>query len=517
VDDTCVLEDLGSRHGVWVNAMRVEHPLTLRGGEKIEFGVPDGYQLYYAATEEERQRLVSRTSAPGASSSSGPSILPGTPSSPAEATGNLEKLRAVLEVARSLQSSFSTDDVLHTVVDAALAVTGAERGFLLLFDEETGELQVRSARSKGGTFLSGDELRVPRKLIQHALESRRDLFTMQFDPTALDERSPGSTIAFLELRSVCCVPLVRVNLGSGEKTQIMGGAQSNAGVLYMDSRFSKVDLAGGNRELLQTLAIEVSTVLENARLLEQQRHKQKIEEELALARGIQQSLLPRSLPETGWFRACGSSLASHEVGGDYYDVMAPTPGLRTVVIADVSGKGVSSALLASFLQGVFLGAAGGLQIPEALARINTFITERGEHGKYATVFCANITETGEMTWSNAGHCSPILAKADGSIETLGTTSMPVGMVPGVQFSVEKLQLQRGDRLVLCTDGITEAENERGDFFGKTRLRNAVQSADAVGCRAMHDAIQQKIREFTGGAEQSDDVTLVVIEYAGSAG
>jgi serine phosphatase RsbU (regulator of sigma subunit) len=95
--------------------------------------------------------------------------------------------------------------------------------------------------------------------------------------------------------------------------------------------------------------------------------------------------------------------------------------------------------------------------------------------------------------------------------------MPVGMVPGVPFSVEKLQLASGDRLVLCTDGITEAENERGDFFGKTRLRNAVQSADAVGCRAMHDAIQEKIREFTGGAEQSDDVTLVVIEYAGLPG
>jgi serine phosphatase RsbU (regulator of sigma subunit) len=203
------------------------------------------------------------------------------------------------------------------------------------------------------------------------------------------------------------------------------------------------------------------------------------------------------------------------VGGDYYDVMAPSPGLRTVVIADVSGKGVSSALLASFLQGVFLGAAGGLEIPEALSRINTFITERGEHGKYATVFCANINDAGEMTWSNAGHCAPVLARADGTVETLATTSMPVGMVPGVVFSVEKTQLRKGDRLVLCTDGITEAENAQGDFFGKTRLRDAVQAAEAVGCQHMHDVIQEKIREFTGGAEQSDDVTLVVVEYAGS--
>jgi sigma-B regulation protein RsbU (phosphoserine phosphatase) len=194
--------------------------------------------------------------------------------------------------------------------------------------------------------------------------------------------------------------------------------------------------------------------------------------------------------------------------------MSPGPGLRTVVIADVSGKGVSSALLASFLQGVFIGAAGGLEIPEALTRINNFITERGEHGKYATLFCANILKSGQMTWSNAGHCLPLLARADGSIEALGTTSMPVGMVPGIMFSVEQTQLRPGDRLVLCTDGVTEAENAAGEFFGKTRLRDAVQSAQATGCRDMHDTIQRKISEFTGGAEQSDDVTLVVIEYAG---
>ena len=185
---------------------------------------------------------------------------------------NLEKLRAVLEVARSLQSSFSADDVLNTVVDAAIAVTGAERGFLLLFDTEH-ELQVRSGRAQGGMDLPPDELRVPRKLIQHALESRRDLFSMSFDPSALDERSPGNTIADLELRSVACVPLVRVNLRGGSKTQLISAGRSHAGVLYMDSRLSAVDLAGGNRELLQTLAIEASTVLENARRIEEERAK----------------------------------------------------------------------------------------------------------------------------------------------------------------------------------------------------------------------------------------------------
>ncbi len=508
-DGNCVLEDMGSRHGVWVNGERIFNSVVLHGAERIEFGVPDGYQLRFTRSSEELQHLLAKP------------IVPAPPASGAApksgGTTNLERLRAVLEVARSLQSSFSVDDVLNTVVDAATAVTGAERGFLLLFDDAH-ELQVRSGRARGGFELPPGDLRVPRRLIQHALESRRDLFTMSFDPTALDERSPGNTIADLELRSVCCVPLVRVNLSGGTNTQLIAAARSNAGVLYMDSRLTAVDLAGGNRELLQTLAIEASTVLENARLLEEERAKQHIEEELGVARRIQQSLLPRVLPETGWFRVCGSSHATHEVGGDYFDVVNVTRDIWSVVVADVSGKGVSSALMASFLQGAFLGAAPGGSIPAVLSRINDFMSQRAEHGKYATLFFATLHAGGKLAYANCGHCAPILVRGAasgnaGNMESLTPTSMPVGLLPGAPFIEEHQELFPGDRLVLYSDGVTEAQNPIGDFFGKDRLRDAIGRAAAKDCGGMHDAIQQALRDFTGGAEQSDDVTLVVVEYA----
>jgi serine phosphatase RsbU (regulator of sigma subunit) len=503
-DGNCVLEDLGSRHGVWVNGERVDKSRILHGSERIEFGVPDGYQVIFSRSGDEIQSLLAKPVA-GETGKAG--------------AANLEKLRAVLEVARSLQSSFSADDVLNTVVDAAIAVTGCERGFLLLFDEQR-ELQVRSARAQGGTDLPPDELRVPRRLIQHALESRRDLFSMSFDPSALDERSPGNTIADLELRSVACVPLVRVNLSGGSKTQLISAGRSNAGVLYMDSRLTAVDLAGGNRELLQTLAIEASTVLENARLLEEERAKQRIEEELGVARRIQQSLLPRHLPDSGWFRACGSSTASHEVGGDYFDVVAIGPEAETgpnawsVVVADVSGKGVSSALLASFLQGAFLGGTLGASIPDVLSRINDFMSERAEHGKYATVFYATLDRAGHLNFSNAGHCAALLVRRDRSIDSLNTTSMPVGLMPGAPFAVDQRDLAAGDRIVIYSDGVTEAQNAAGEFFGRPLLRAAVGRAVDLDCAGMHDEIQQAIRDFTGGAEQSDDITLVVVEYSG---
>jgi GAF domain-containing protein len=333
-----VIEDLDSLHGVWVNGERVSKIRPLEGSEAIEFGVPDGYRLHFTRSRDELQKLLAKP----------------LPSDTARSGGaNLEKLRAVLEVARSLQSSFSVDDVLNTLVDAALAVTGAERGFLLLFDAQR-ELQTRSARSRGGSDLPASDLRVPCRLIQQALEERRDLFYMSFDPAAL-ECAPGNTISVLELRSVACIPLVRVNLRKAD-AQSLPDTAASLGVLYMDSRGGSVDLAGGNRELLQTLAIEASTVLENARLLEEERIRQRIEEELAVARRIQQSLLPATLPDAGWFRICGSSEASHQVGGDYFDVAQKSAGCWSLVVADVAGKGVSSALMASFLQGAFLSA-----------------------------------------------------------------------------------------------------------------------------------------------------------------
>jgi serine phosphatase RsbU (regulator of sigma subunit) len=501
IDGNYFLEDLASRHGIWVNGERVEKSRRLEGSERIEFGVPDGYQIHFTRTGDEIRKLMARPAASGDTGRSGSS--------------NLEKLRAVLEVARSLQSSFSTDDVLNTVLDAALSVTGAERGFLLLFSDNH-ELSVRTARAAGGGELPPDALRVPRRLIQQALESRRDLFSMSFDPSAAEGVSPGNTITDLELRSVVCVPLVRVNLSGTQATQLLSSATTNAGVLYMDSRVTSVDLAGGNRELLQTLAIEASTVLENARLLEEQRAKQRMEEELDVARRIQQSLLPRCLPEEGWFVVCGSSQSSHQVGGDYFDAVAIGPDTWSLVVADVSGKGVSSALLASFLQGAFLSASSTTDIPEVLARINVFLSDRAEHGKYATMFYSRLDAAGRLTYSNAGHCPGLLVRHTGDIERLEATSMPVGLVAATSFSVVHRRLDPGDRIVLYTDGITEAQNEAGDFFGRKRLRDAVRQAGKLDYKEMHARIQAAINDFTQGAEQADDLTLVVMEYRGQS-
>jgi serine phosphatase RsbU (regulator of sigma subunit) len=490
------IEDLKSSHGVWVNGVRVSRH-KLANSDSVEFGITDSYRLIFTVEEAEIERLLGQLQ----------------PSTGAAAPGarNLSRIRALVEVARALQTSLSLEDVLSAVVDAALAITGSERGFLLL---KTGDdLEVSVARTNQGAPLGKTDLQVPTRLIHRALGQRRELLSMNFDPEGIGDQSADRSVADLELRSVVCVPLVQVRAGSTEKTSMSSTMSQTVGMLYLDSRKGAADLSAGNRELLQTLALEASTILENARLLEEERKKQRMEEELAIAREIQQGLLPRSLPRWGWFRAAGSSLASHQVGGDYFDVRQLNDTCWGTVVADVSGKGVSSALLASLLQGAFLLASEGpLQIEEMLARINRFLNERTQGEKYATIFYCTVSQDGIVRWTNAGHCAPIILRGSGVIKSLRANALPVGLLEETPFPVEDAQLEPGDKVIIYSDGLTEAMNPDGKFFDAGRVRELCRLHNASSCEDLHKSIIEAVQLFTEGAPQRDDITLVVLEY-----
>src|ERR1039457_5002082 len=498
-----VLEDMGSRHGTFVNGKRVKRK-HLENTDRVEFGAQDSYQLLFALDGVELKRLMEQLG--GGEQAAAPLGV----------GSNLAKLRAILDLARTLQSSFSIDEVLASVVDTALTITGAERGFLLLRAGEGAELETRVARNRRGQNLRETDLRVPREVIRRALEQRRELLSMNFEPLGEEETRPENSIADLELRRVTCVPLVRIRAGQGEATSVIVTGNETVGVLYMDSRLMVADLAGGNRELLQTLAIEASTVLENARLLQEEQAKHQMEDELRLARTIQQSLLPGRLPSEGWLRASGSSLASHEVGGDYYDVMRVSAHCWSAVVADVSGKGVASALLASLLQGALITVT---EHPEAMGhrmeRLNRFLLDRTGGEKYATVFYCLLHEDGRMYYVNAAHCPPMVVRANGERLELEASGMPVGLLETAEFAVVEQRLAAGDKIVIYSDGVTEAQNLEKGFFGKRRLREVVEAHAGDSCGAIHDAIQEAVAAFTEGAAQSDDITMVVLEFFGT--
>lgn len=477
-----VIEDLESSYGVFVNGERVGRR-ALEAGDRIEFGFADSYQLIF------------RREAGVAGSASAEA-----------AAGGLARLRATLELARALTTAHSTEEVLEAVVEAALEVTGCERGFLLL--REGDELAVRVARSREGPLPAG-ELRVPTHLLRRALEQRKEFLALDFDPSGGGER----TVAELELRGVVAVPLVRIRSGAPQETSVLTRAEDTAGLLYLDSRAGPAELAAGSRELLTTLALEASTVLENARLLEEQWARQRLEEELRIARHIQQSLLPRAWPESGWFRAAGSNLPSLQVAGDFLEVRPVNPSCWVTVVADVSGKGMGAALLAALLEGMFLTAPyTRVSMEEMLARVNRFLLDRTEGEQYVTAFYCALDAAGLLRWVNAGHPPALRARPGGQIEELAASGTPLGLLEEAAYGIQETQLEPGDKLVIYTDGLPEARNAAGAFFTMKRLRECVRARAGGTCRELHDALAAAVRDFTGEAPQSDDITLAVLEW-----
>lgn len=496
-----VLHDLRSSHGSFVNGSRVES-VVLRHGDTIDFGFDDSYRLQFQLEGREISRLLHQLEPEGA---------------PGQETADLNKLTVLLEVARALQSSLGVEEVLTSVVDAALSVTGSERGFLLLMTGD--KLEVKVARTREGRHLGRDELRVPSALILKELKQRRELLTMNFDPGG-GEFDPQKTIAALDLRTVICIPLIRMSAGGAPRDTMMASAQhQTVGVLYLDSRELGIRLTVSDRELLQTLALEASNVIENARLLEEEHHNRKMQEELEIARGIQQSLLPRELPRTGWFRASGISIPSQNVAGDYFDVRQASPGRFVNIIVDVSGKGVSSALLASLLQGIFVAASSDpAGLPALLSRTNEFLLERTEGEKFATMFYCILDRDGTLHWTNCGHCAGIHVRPGQGYELLRPTSMPLGMLPDVAFEVRSLNMRPGDKIFLYSDGLSEAHLPPGasggfHFYGEERIGEILHANERETPADIQRAMLRDVQDFLGGAEQTDDVTMLVLEYA----
>ncbi len=499
-----LIDDLESKHGLSINGEHVQRKKLLVG-DRISFGIEDSYVLTVGEGQSPSVPLLKQLKRVAGLSDHN------------NRTGALSSLAAMLEVSRSLESSGGFEEVFEAVVEAALAVTQADRAFLLL-KESSDDLIVRVARNINGQLEGSEAQAVPRKMIAEALDGRRGLFSMNIDPASsegsVEGTDPGKTTSDFNLQSVACVPIVRMQLGLEQETSMLSASRDTLGALYMDTLNPNVNLMdGANQTLLQALALETSMILENARLLEEQRGKQFMEQELKIAHDIQQSLLPRSLPMEGWLTAKGQSKACFQLGGDYYDVMQLAPGSWGAVVADVSGKGVAASLLVSLLQGAFfLGSDPNISLASMLQRVNCYICERSQVTRFATVFALILEENGSMRWSSTGHCPAILVRRDGSLEWLKPNSQPIGLFMEAQFTEEISFLEPGDKLLVYSDGVSEARNTVREVLGEQRLGNIVEDYASAPTSEFFDGVLGKVLEFVGDASLEDDFTLLALGY-----
>ena len=493
--DGVAIEDLGSRHGTIVNGESVRRA-RLAVGDRIGFGVEDSFMLTVCEGRSPQTRLLKQVSEIGEGK---------------RRTGALGRLSAVLDVARTMELASGVEEVFEAVVEAALSIARADRAFLLLRDPG-GKLEVRVARHASGERGSAAQLELPLAQIAEALERRPDLFAMSVDSMQA-ETDRGDA-----LRCALCVPILRMRIGLDQETSVISARDDTLGVLYMDTENPDMRLAEGNQALLHALAIEISTSVENARLIEEERQKRRLEHELGMARDIQRSLLPTTLPSEGWLVAKGLCEASSQLGGDYYDLMQVAPGRWAAVLADVSGKGASASILASLLQGAFfLGSGSDVSLSGTLQRINRYLCDRSERAHFATVFAATISEDATMRWSSAGHCPAILVRPTGEYELLSPTSRPVGLFEDAEFPEKLRRLDPGHKLVVYSDGVTELRNARSELFGEQRLFDAVSELAFLGPAEFFDALLARVAGFGSGAPREDDLTLMVLGFHGSSG
>jgi sigma-B regulation protein RsbU (phosphoserine phosphatase) len=495
------IEDRGQRRGLFVNGEKVESR-ELQDGDAISFGLDDSYEIIFRSNS-------------GANETSLPNLLTRiehiTSSEPTG--GGLLKLKRLLEATSLLHSQLPLDVVLGHMLDHAVSVTDADRGLLLEVDV-LGALKVKLARRSGGLRLPPESLTPSQTAIQLALKQQSPVITEDLAQAEMDLQAAQSIVA-QRLRAVVVIPLYAMTRANTQESMVNVKRGDFLGVLYLDSRrpaaFSKLD-----RQILDALAADAASILDNARLVERERERQRMEEQINIARDIQQALLPRDFREFPHLAVNGYNLPCLSVGGDYFDVFPISEGRTAFLIADVSGKGLGAALLTTMLQGALSAMTLGTDPARVFNHVNRFLCGHAEVGRYATMFFGIIDDDGHLEFINAGHPSPFLIRNGVAEEAFTEGSFPVGLVPEAEYTAACLKLEPGDTLVLFSDGVTEAMDPNDELYGVPRLKQVLTGLAECPLEEIQKCVLESVENFARGAHQADDLTLLVVRYRATA-
>jgi phosphoserine phosphatase RsbU/P len=285
------------------------------------------------------------------------------------------------------------------------------------------------------------------------------------------------------------------------------------GLLAVGAKISGSAYSDAEIDFLKTLGNQAMSVLENARLFKEELEKQRLEEELNLAQKIQQELLPKDIPVLNGFDIAAVNIPSRQVGGDYFDIIPLSESRLGLAVADVSGKGAGAALLMANLQ-AFLRALvpEGKPIKDLVFRLNNLVYHNTGLDRYITFFYGELdTRNRTFTFCNAGHNPPYWVDSKSAIVELSTGGIVLGMMPDMAYQTETVTLSPGDRIVLYTDGITEAQDPNDAEYGEERLKLFIQLMEPLPSREWMDRLLDSVKKFRGEALQSDDMTLMVIQ------
>jgi phosphoserine phosphatase RsbU/P len=410
-----------------------------------------------------------------------------------------DHLRTLYEITMTMNSSLEFNAALANVIDAMMKATKAERGVLMGFDEETGELRLLGAHGISGEKLAQDEA-YSTTIVNQVVLTRKALLT---NNAMFDTRiTPGQSIIMRGLRAILCAPmLIQDRL---------------VGVVYVDTSMRTGNFTEADRDLLSAIANQAGITLENARLYGVAVEKGRLEQELRLAREIQQGLLPRNVPNIPGYQIDAVWKSAREMAGDFYDFFTLNDDTFGVIMADVSDKGAPSALFMAVARSMIRSHAfAGMSPRHTLWQTNDLILEDAQRGMFVTVYHSVFHKGGHSIHINAGHNPPLLYRA----ATQEMVYMPrggraIGWFPDNPLHETELQLNPGDVIVYYTDGLTDAENPAKEYFGEARLAQSVMEVVDRSASEIVSHILESVEIFGEGIPPFDDLTLMVVCYSG---
>ncbi len=500
-----IIEDLASSNGSFVNGVQVTTK-RLKDGDEIRVG--NNEFVFHAESEDSAIAPPDRTLLDiGEDTSSTsvissvdmlqdtPSVLAGRETTVDELMRANFRLGTVLEIFQSIGTGLDEDELLNKILDKLFEVfPETARGFIILRDPETGQLTPRASRMEKHSRGDEERLEISETILEHVLDRREAVLSAD---AMHDERFASSqSILDFQMRSMMCAPLM------DEEKEVLG-------FIWLDTQriASNYDQEGLN--VLASIANQAALTIANARLHSRLVRRERLEQDLRNARRIQNSFLPTEPPAVEGYEFVDWYGTALEVGGDFYDFISLPEGRVLVAVGDVSGKGITAALMMAKMASNLRFYAGAHNGPGGLLGALNQVALSSATDMFITMLIMSLDfRSNTVQMSNAGHCYPLVRRSDGRVERLeGGNGFPVGITQDAEFPETSFTVQPGEILCIFSDGIIEAMDENGKLFGYKKLSDAMERADNSPLNIVKD-IQRAVREHAGAAPQSDDLTLV---------
>ena len=487
--------DQASTHGTFLNGNRVDRA-SLMPDDVLQFGSLKAPRLRFELqlAQESGAHDTAGNDLLATLSGFRPNLAGDRPDGQPQGIREMEQLNFLLKAARQLNAGGAIGDILHALLQLTLQLTRVERGFVFFCNEES-QLTLGLGLQADGTLILEDST-VSQRAIAKAIESDS---TFSVSDTLTDLSASGwDSVKINEIRNIYCIPLRKLSTSS-EPSKLLG-------LLYLDSRLAPGSLSEVDVQMLDVISLEGAALLHNALLADAERKARLACEELAVAAEIHHGLMSITLPVLSYADLEARSVPCLEIGGDFFDAVALDDCL-CVTIADVSGKGVSAAIVAATLQGIIHAQMMARQdLAEIASLINQFLCTR-QVGKYATLVMLKLFPDGAVEYVNCGHIQPI-SILGGKVRHMTDGNLVVGLISFATYSASRCKLAPGEKILLATDGVTEAEDTDGEPFGNEGL-NAMAHLPTL------QPMLDRVAHFHAPNEPQDDCTLLSVTYRGA--